>query len=310
MVNGLARRAGWVAVGLLLDRAWGEPPTPVHPVALFGRAMTVLEQRLWADSHARGVAYAATGVGLGLFAGRLLGRVPGGLAIAVGVAVAGRSLRDAGGEVERHLVASDLPAARAALPTLVGRDPSELSESEVSAAVVESLAENSVDAVVAPAFWGLLAGAPGVLVYRAVNTMDAMVGHRSERYARFGWAAARTDDLANLAPARLFAGLVALSRPDAAGRVIRWVRRDAGAHPSPNAGVAETAVAAALGRQLGGTLRYGSLVEHRPLLGEGARPEPLDITRARVLVDDTERVLVVVLLLVALTGRRTPRRTS
>lgn len=305
---GLRKRAGWVAIGLLLDRAFGEPPTAVHPVALFGRGMTALERRIWADSRPRGMGYAATGAGLGLLAGRWLGRAPGGLSIAVGLAVAGRRLREAGAEVERHLVTGDLPAAREVLPMLVGRDPSGLTESEVAAAVVESLAENSVDAVVAPVVWGLIAGAPGVLAYRAVNTMDAMVGHRSERFAQFGWAAARTDDAMNLVPARAFAAVVAVTRPTAAAGVLRSVRRDAAAHPSPNAGVAETAVAAALGRQLGGTLRYGERVEHRPLLGVGPRPAADDITRARVLVDDTERVLVVVLVLLALTGRRTSGR--
>lgn len=304
----LRRRAGWVAAGLILDRVGGEPPSPVHPVALFGRAMTVLEQRGWADSRARGVGYAATGIGLGVLAGRALGRIPGGLALAVGVAVAGRSLRDAGAEIERHLMAGDLAAARTALPALVGRDPSDLNESEVSAAAVESLAENSVDAVVSPVFWGLVGGAPGVLAYRAVNTMDAMVGHRSARFAQFGWAAARTDDAMNLVPARGFAVLVAMARPAASVRVARLVARDAGAHPSPNAGVAETAIAAALGRELGGTLRYGDRVEERPLLGQGTRPEPIDIARARVLVDHTERLMVALLVLLAVGGRRTAGR--
>lgn len=304
----LRRRAAWVAAGLLLDRALGEPPTPVHPVALFGRAMTAVEHGLWADSRTRGVGYAAIGVGLGLLSGRLIGAAPGGLAVAVGVAVAGRSLRSASAEVEGHLVTGDLPAARAALPMLVGREPSGLDEAEVAAAVIESLAENSVDAVVSPVVWGLVAGAPGVLAYRAVNTMDAMVGHRSERFAQFGWAAARTDDVLNWVPARGFAALVALVRPAASVRMLRLVRRDAAAHPSPNAGVAETALAAAVGRELGGTLRYGERVEHRPQLGEGPRPEPIDIARARALVDDTERATVVLLVLLALAGGRTQRR--
>src|SRR5204863_6463621 len=123
----------------------------------------------------------------------------------------------------------------------VGRDPSELDESGVARAVVESVAENTVDAVVAPACWAAVFGAPGVLAHRAVNTLDAMVGHRSARYARFGWAAARLDDGAAWVPARLTAVLVALVRPRAARLVWQAVRRDAPAHPSPNAGVAEAA---------------------------------------------------------------------
>src|SRR5690606_15478706 len=141
---------------------------------------------------------------------------------------------------------------REALPALVGRDPTHLDASEISAAVIESLAENTVDAVIAPAFWGLIAGAPGAWSYRAVNTMDAMVGHRSDRYLRFGWSSARLDDLANLVPARLTAALVMLCRPRQTRAVTTAVRRDGRKHPSPNAGVAEAAFAAALGVQLGG----------------------------------------------------------
>ena len=160
------------------------------------------------------------------------------------------------------------------LPSLVGRDPSELDASGIAAAVIESLAENSVDAVIAPAFWAAVAGAPGAAAYRAVNTMDAMVGRRDDRYGNFGWAAARLDDVANYVPARIFAGLVVVLCPHRAGEIIAAVRRDAPAHPSPNAGVAEAALAAALGRRLGGPLRYGDTEENRPLLGDGPRPDP------------------------------------
>src|SRR5262249_33365337 len=154
------------------------------------------------------------------------------------------------------LAAGDLEGARAALPVLVGRDPSALDASGVAAAVIESLAENTVDAVVAPALWGALLGAPGAAAHPAVNTMDAMAGHRSCRYGRFGFAAARLDDAAAYIPARVTVLLVCLVRPDRTATVIETVRRDAPAHPSPNAGVAESAFAAALGLELGGPLRY------------------------------------------------------
>jgi adenosylcobinamide-phosphate synthase len=311
----LRSRALGVAAGLLLDRALGEPPARVHPVAGFGSVMTGLEARVWRDRRRAGVGYAAAGLGLGAAAGALVGRlgdgvVPGagGVAVAVAVAAAGRSLRGTAAGVASLVGAGDLPGARARLPALVGRDPSGLDSAGVAAAVVESLAENTVDAVVAPALWGLALGAPGALAYRAVNTMDAMVGHRGPRYGRFGWAAARLDDLATLVPARCFALLVAVVRPGAAGRVATLVRRDAGAHPSPNAGVAETAVAAALGRSLGGPLRYGDRREQRPVLGSGPRPSTADATRARRLVDDVERALVVCLVLLAL-PRRPPWRS-
>lgn len=294
----MRRRLLGVAAGLVLDRWLPEPPTPAHPVAWFGTVMTRLEHRVWADDRARGVGYTAVGVALALAASRVAPWTSAALALAT----AGRSLREAGASVEDRLLADDLAGARALLPVLVGRDPSELDAAGVSAAVVESLAENTVDAVVAPVVWAVVAGAPGALVFRAVNTMDAMVGHRSERHHRFGWASARLDDLACWLPARLTAGLVALVRPSRAALVARVVRRDAGAHPSPNAGVAEAAVAAALGRQLGGPLRYGPRHEDRPRLGDGPRPGPGDIARARALVDQAELALLSLVVLGLVVG--------
>ncbi|GAA5160261.1 CobD/CbiB family cobalamin biosynthesis protein [Ornithinimicrobium tianjinense] len=325
----LAGRALGVAAGLLLDRALGEPPDAWHPVAWFGTAMGRVERALYADARLPGAGYALVGAGLGVGsglvlqgAGRLLdgGRRAGGggagataaVATAVAVACAGRLLRHTSRRIEDRLHAGDLEGARELLPWLVGRDPSGLDESGVAAAVVESLAENTVDAVVAPVFWGLVAGAPGVLVHRAVNTMDAMVGHRSERYARFGTAAARLDDAMAWVPARVFALVVAAAcsaEHRSVGRglaVLRVVRRDAPAHPSPNAGVAESAAAAALGVELGGPLRYGSRLEERPRLGDGPRPTAATIAEARGLVDRVEKILVVGALAIAWAGSNQP----
>ena len=298
------RRSLAVAAGLLLDRVFGEPPAAVHPVADFGRVMLHLERTSWADRRGAGVRYTAIGIALGAGAGAL-GRSTAG---AVALTSAGRELRRVAAGIGDQLIAGDLEAARAALPSLVGRDPSELDASGGAAAVIESLAENTVDAVVASAFWGLVAGAPGAGAYRAINTMDAMVGHHSARHERFGWAAARTDDVANLLPARLFALLVAAQVPGRAAEVWRIVRRDAGAHPSPNAGVAEAAVAAALGRQLGGPLRYGERLEERPRLGDGPRPGATDVVRARELVDRVEWSLIGLLVAVAVVDHLRDRR--
>src|SRR5204862_659388 len=182
--------------------------------------------------------------------------------------------------VAQALDLGGLETARAALPALVGRDPAGLDEREIARAVVESVAENTVDAVVAPAFWAAICGAPGALGYRAVNTLDAMVGHRSARYRAYGWASARLDDAAGYLPARLTAALVAGVRPGRAAAIWQAVRRQAPAHPSPNAGVAEAAFAAALGLRLGGENRYGDRVEVRPALGTGRPPEAADIPRA------------------------------
>ena len=265
------------AVGLVLSEVAPALPDEVHPVARFGAAMGLVEDALWRDDREAGVAYAAAGVALGAVGGRALGST----AAAVSVAAAGGQLRRTALGVRALLDAGDLDGARRALPALVGRDPSGLDASGIAAAVIESVAENSVDAVFAPALWGALAGPAGAGAHRALNTMDAMVGHRSERYERFGCAAARADDLANLVPARCFAAAVwALAPPERRAEVARAVRHDAPAHPSPNAGVAEAAVAAALGVELGGPLRYGERLEARPTLGRGPRPGAADIGRA------------------------------
>jgi adenosylcobinamide-phosphate synthase len=185
--------------------------------------------------------------------------------------------------MSRLLEAGDLGGARQRLSHLCGRDPSELDAAGLARATVESVAENTSDAVVGPLVWGAVAGVPGLLGYRAVNTLDAMVGHRSPRYARFGWAAARADDLANLLPARLCAGLAVACAPVVGGRrrdALHAWRRDGGQHPSPNAGPVEAAFAGALGRTLGGRLSYAGHVEERPRLGDGPGPDVADIARA------------------------------
>jgi adenosylcobinamide-phosphate synthase len=275
--------------------------------------MEGLEARCYADSRRRGLVYAAAGAGGAALAGSLLEggdtaagwrrQVP--LAVATYLAVASRALAGAAQEVARPLAAGDLDGARARLPSLVGRDPAGLDEAEIVRAVVESVAENTVDAVVAAAWWAACAGTAGVLAYRAVNTLDAMVGHRSPRYARFGWAAARADDVAGWLPARLTALLVAAVRPGSSARVWAAVRHQAGAHPSPNAGVAEAAFAAALGVRLGGANTYAGRHEVRPWLGTGSAPRTADIARAIRL----SRQVTAAVALIAVAGSRPWRMT-
>jgi len=274
-------------VGIVADRLLGEPPSRLHPVVGFGRVMRAVERGMYRDSRMPGVAHAAIGTGLGLAAGGLVGST----AVATWLAVAGRGLGDAATAVASALDSGDLPLARSRLPALVGRDTSALDEKEMARAVVESVAENTVDAVVAPALWAALLGAPGALAYRAVNTLDAMVGHRSSRYRHYGWASARLDDWAGCVPARVTAALVAVVRPRAAAAVFTAVRIQAPAHPSPNAGMAEAAFAAALGLRLGGENRYGDRVEFRPPLGTGRPAEPGDIARAVALSRDVSLAL-------------------
>jgi len=281
-------------VGLLLgavaDLVLADPRRG-HPVAGFGAAALAVERRVWRDSRAAGAGYAlaltgaATGIGVALDRGTRrspLARTAV-TALATWTVLGGTSLGRAATGLHTALAAGDLAAARVALPSLAGRDPAGLDEAELARATVESVAENTADAAVAPLFWGAVAGVPGLLGYRAVNTLDAMVGHRSARYERFGWASARLDDVATWLPARLTAALTVACAPltgaSAAGALRIW-RRDGGAHPSPNAGRCEAAAAGALGLRLGGRNVYGSRVEVRPVLGDGRPPGLGDIPRA------------------------------
>lgn len=285
----LARAAG-LALGYVLDQLLGDPRR-YHPVAGFGRVASGLERRLHADRRGPGVAYVALLVGgtvaLGAAAEALARRRPtvrlALTAAATWTVLGGRSLQREAAVLARQLAAGDLLAARRQVRNLVGRDPSDLGKPELARACVESLAENTSDAVVAPLLWGAVAGVPGLLGYRAVNTLDAMVGHRSSRYLRFGWAAARLDDVANWLPARVAGLLTVLVAPlgggSAAGAWRAW-RRDAARHPSPNAGVVEAAAAGALGVRLGGVNVYEGVAEDRGPLGGERLPAVADIAPA------------------------------
>ncbi len=281
--------AAGLALGLGLDALLADPRRG-HPVAAFGRVAGQLERVAYRDTRSAGVLYTAALVGGTVAAGSVAARAARGplattalTAAATWAVVGGTTLCHEATALHASLASSDLDAARARLPHLCGRDPHGLDVDGLARATVESVAENTSDAVVAPLFWGAVAGVPGLLGYRAVNTLDAMVGHRSPRYARFGWAAARLDDAANLLPARLAALLTAACAPLVGGRpaaVLRAVRRDGGKHPSPNAGQVEAAFAGALGRTLGGRLAYEGRAEDRPLLGSGPAPDVADVVRA------------------------------
>ncbi len=316
-----AWRAAGILLGYLADGLLGDPRRG-HPVAGFGQAAGALEGLTYRDSRAAGAVH----VGVLLLAVSVAGSVaqhrvnrgPGaaGLtALATWVALGGTTLLRTGSELADALDADDIDAARALLPSLCGRDPAVLDGTGLCRAALESVAENTSDAAVAPLLWAAAAGIPGVLAYRAVNTLDAMVGHRSPRYARFGWAAARLDDAANLIPARVTGLLTALCAPMVGGSsraALRAWRRDAARHPSPNAGVAEAAFAGALGIRLGGPTQYRHQLEIRPTLGEGSAPEEADLRRAirlARLVQGGAAVLAAALSAAGRTGRRaSPRR--
>ncbi|TCO51659.1 adenosylcobinamide-phosphate synthase [Kribbella antiqua] len=281
------------ALGLLLgfaaDRVLGDPRR-FHPVAGFGQVASRVEARWYDDTRAAGASYTATLVGTatvaGLAAERLTRNHPVAhtlvTAAATWTVLGARSLDREAEAMAGLLEEKDIPEARERLSHLCARDATNLEADDLARATVESLAENTSDACVAPLLWGGVLGVPGLLGYRAANTLDAMVGYKSAKYLNFGWASARLDDVLNLLPARvcaLLTGLVA-GRPREAISV--W-KRDAPKHPSPNAGPVEAAFAGALDLQLGGTNSYGDYREDRGTLGDGPTPTVADVRRTAAL---------------------------
>lgn len=224
------------------------------------------------------------------------------LSIAMWAVLGGRSLGREARRLAGCLGKGDLDAARARAPALMGRDPSRLDASELCRGAIESVAENTADAAVGPLLWGAVLGLPGIVGYRAANTLDAMVGHLGDRYEQFGWASARLDDALTYVPARLAALASVAMAPIVGGRcreAARTLRRDGHKHPSPNAGQLEAAFAGALHVRLGGTNHYDGTLERRPGLGDGRAPTPHDVTRAVTLSTATIAVCAVSLALLA-----------
>jgi adenosylcobinamide-phosphate synthase len=284
-------RVAGVLAGYLADLVLADPRAG-HPVAGFGAAAAALERVSYRDSRIGGAAHVGVLVGAVSLLGFVLQRHAqrrgplwsvAATAVATWIALGGTSLARTGTAMGDLLSRDDVEGARRLLPSLCGRDPARLDAAGLTRAAVESVAENTSDAHVAPLLWATVGGAPAVLGYRAVNTLDSMVGHRSPRYARFGWAAARLDDVANYVAARVTAALVAVCAPIVGGSpsgAMRSWRRDAARHPSPNAGVVEAAFAGALGVRLGGPTAYQYELQIRPTLGEGVPPSVADLRRA------------------------------
>jgi adenosylcobinamide-phosphate synthase len=283
-------RGEQVAAALLLDAVLGEPPEAVHPTVLMGLVISAFEKmalRIESPRSRRlaGIVLAASVPSLVFVSTRkILSVVPCKPGWMIDVALISttlsmRGLATAAGNVERGVYEGRLERARARLARFVGRDTEDLSESEVCRAAVESVAENTSDGVVAPMLYGVLFGAPGALAYKAVNTLDSMVGYRRPPYEDLGWASARLDDLANLAPSRL----TMLSTAAISGRPLSTLLTALRYGPlttSPNAGMAEAAFAGALGVRLGGANTYGGVLREGPLLGDGRLPVPEDIRHA------------------------------
>jgi adenosylcobinamide-phosphate synthase len=294
-----------LAAGLAVDALVGDMPAVFarfpHPVVVAGRAVAFFDRRLNRDIRSDSVrrvrgaiavlALVGTAVVLGGAVAKLCRGSLAGAAVEIlliAILVAQRSLFGHVAAVGRALGHDGLGAGRAAVSHIVGRDPASLDAHGVARAAIESLAENFSDGVVAPAFWYLVLGLPGLFAYKMANTLDSMIGHRTPRYRAYGWAAARFDDLANFVPARLSGVLITLAaafsrdgRPD---RALAIMLRDARKHRSPNAGWPEGAMAGALGLALAGPRRYAEGAVADPWVGEGsARAAPADIARALVL---------------------------
>ena len=297
-----------VAAALLLDALLGELPEAAHPVVLMGRAISAFEGRVLDLKSGHRLRFAglllATALPTLSFA---LARFTLRLAppklrwpIEVGLlstALSMRGLARSSLAVERGLEAGDLEEARTRVGELVGRDTEHLTPGEVARAVVESVAENTSDGIVAPMLYGIFLGAPGALAYKAVNTLDSMVGHPNPPHKDPGWASARMDDLANLLPARL----TALSVAAVSGRGLKTLTSICRYGPltrSPNAGRVEAAFAGALGLELGGANSYGGALRQGPVLGSGRPPESGDI-RPAVSLMRRSCLLITALFLVA-----------
>ncbi len=316
----LARAAG-IAAGYVADRALGDPRRG-HPVALFGRAAARLERFTYGDDRLAGVCHTAGLLGALAAAGlageraaarRGPGWVVGLTAATTFVALGGTSLARTGEHMAMLLTRNDIDAARRLLPSLCGRDPAALDADGLTRAAVESVAENTSDAQVAPLLWAAVGGVPALLVYRGANTLDAMIGHRCPRYQRFGRAAARFDDLLNFVAARVTGALVVLCAPTVGGSPLaaaRAWRRDASRHPSPNAGVVEASFAGALGVRLGGPTQYARQLEIRPSLGDGPAPRVTDLSRAVRLSRAVQLAGAVLATAVVSVACRTGRRVS
>jgi adenosylcobinamide-phosphate synthase len=281
---------GEVAAALLLDAVLGEPRETIHPTVLMGLVISAFEKRALRIESPRsrrlaGIVLAVSAPSL-VFAStrKILGFVPCKPRWMIGTALISTTLSmsglaEAARNVEMGLREGRLERARTQVGHLVGRDTGDLSESEVCRAAVESVAENTSDGVVAPMFYGAFFGAPGALAYKAVNTLDSMVGYRQPPYEDLGWASARLDDLANLAPSRL----TMLSTAAISGRPLSTLLTAYRYGPlttSPNAGMAEAAFAGALGVRIGGANTYGGVLREGPVLGDGRLPVPDDIGRA------------------------------
>ncbi len=286
-----------LAAACALDALLGDPPGWPHPVHAFGAVITAVDRRRDAQAgrrrqFAEGALLTAALAGAAALTGAVLERRAAFPAVILGAAtLAARSLDDAVAAVQHELVRGDLGAARGKLACIVGRDVADLDAPAVAAAALESLAEGFCDGVTAPLFWLRAGGLGAALAFKAISTLDSVIGHREAPYTWFGTVAARADDVANFVPARIAAAAIALAAltfadgGERARAAVATALCDAPGHRSPNAGWPEAALAGALGVRLGGAAAYGGVVSARPVLG-AAFPDPVvaDLAGGRQLI--------------------------
>ncbi|MGQ1891928.1 adenosylcobinamide-phosphate synthase CbiB [Thermophagus sp. OGC60D27] len=304
---GLKIHIGAIIIAYLLDRLLGDPPWLPHPVVWFGKIIGWCDHRLNSGTHrmlkGRGVALLAVMVVYLFFRGGWelffsLSPMAGGLVETVFIfyGLAGTTLIKEGKAVFEKLE-SGIEAGRKQLSRIVGRDTAALSEREIKTATLETMAENLSDGVVAPLFWLAIAGMPGMMAYKMVNTLDSMIGYRNEKYEQFGKGAARLDDVANFIPARITAWLMALCGWSM--RSCRFILRYGKAHSSPNAGYPEAALAGILNVQFGGDHTYFGRQMHKPIIGTNPRePEKSDLKKTISI----NRAVEVVMLALVISG--------
>ena len=302
-----------VLAAVALDLILGDPRALPHPVVGIGRLISFLEgllRRRMKNLRLAGIVLLVATVGVAYAVAALLMRAATAISPAAGlvlglyiswVSLAARSLHLESGKVAKALSRGDLPGARLALSYIVGRETAELDGPEVVRGAVETVAENTGDGVIAPLFYLMLGGPPLAIAYKAVNTLDSMVGYKNDRYLELGWASARFDDLANWIPARLTGLLIVLAAPVCAlsgGGAWRILRRDCRRHSSPNSGFPEAAAAGALGVQLGGANRYFGKIIEKPTIGDPSMPLSLAAYEGVVRLMYGSEIILVLLWLV------------
>jgi len=304
-----------IGIGLLLDRLIGDPPTWPHPVRWIGSLINRLKSRLNVPKHAFRNGFAMLSIVLVIVAlativivtvaysvNPAIGVLAEALLIASGLSQ--KSLKQAAEDVYTPLVQGDFALARNKLSWIVGRDTEALGESEITRGVVETVSENTSDGITAPMFWALLFGAPGLWIYKAVNTCDSMVGYKNEEFRDFGFASAKFDDVLNYVPSRVTGLLIVLFTRNESGMPLKqrlsiWLR-DARKHPSPNSGWLEAATAVQLGIELGGVNSYGGVRSIRAKMGEPLFK--LEATHIRSAVNQMNIAAISFFALIAIGG--------